>query len=610
MKNTRKSLMVFLVVLSALTAAPQITSAADIPAVLSEMPSEAMVVVACRSLSALSTKVDLFAHQMGFMTAEQSLNMEQIIGVQTGLINQINGAGSIGLCVINLMNAKKTVIAYLPARDGQAAIEATGASAVNGTTNIFKHPNGPFMISSGKYLIMAGNAEVLSSLETLAKGIKLSAKDQELFQKFDVAGIVNLTAVTPLARQMIVGALASKQEIQQHPSLVQIITMAADRLAELQQVSFGGMLGQNGMQFKFDMTTQPGSKLANFLSSHPTMDISSLNVLPGQNAILSEVVSFNSDHMQGICDVVLDAIAADTTLADKVKPEDIQELKAILPQIMSIKGCMAMYPGGGAGPDGPGTPGAMGGMQMVNICKFENVDQAMKSYDKMCSLVTRISTQIGFPINMSYKKGVGNVEGVSIDEMSFDLSEAPLPDDAKMGLAMAYGGKPGLTYQLAPMGNDTLVIGVGQGSVNQGINLLKNSTASLAQDQSLLATARNLPSQANVYLFIDAGKYIQWICGMMQSQMQAMMQAQSQQGQEQPPMNPMMGMMGMMGGMFGNVKGTVGVSSTLAEGGASTEVFIPNELIKSVADVINMFKGMMGPQGPGAQPGQQPSSTF
>jgi len=607
MKNTRKSVMLFLLLLSTLTATPQIASAAQVPPVLAEMPSDAMVVVACRSLSALSTKVDLFAHQMGFMTAEQSLNMEQLIGAETGLMNQIDGAGSLGLCVINLLNAEKTVIAYLPARDGKAAIEATGASAVNGTTNIYKHPNGPYMTSSGKYLLMAGNAEVLSSLGTLAKGVKLAGKDKEIFENSDVAGIVNFSAVMPLAQQMIVGALASKQEIQQHPSLVQIISMAAERLSELQRVTFGGLLGQKGIQFKVDLTAQPGSKLAKFLSNHPMIDTSTLQALPGKNVILSEIVSFSGDQMQSLCNVILDAVAADTTLTGKVNPADIQELKALLPDMTTAKGCMAMYTPV-AKQAGAGAANKTSGMQIVYVGKFDNIDKVLSSYDKFCKLVTKISAQAGFPIKMSYKRGVSTIEGVKIDEFSFDLSETPMPDEIKMGLSMVYGGKPGLTYQLAPMGNNMLAMGIGEGCINQAINVLKSSTTPLSQDPSLSATAGNLPSQANLYFFVDAGNYIQWICSLMQSQMQAMMQMQAQQGQ--PQMNPMMGMMSMMGPMFSNVKGTVGVSATLADGRASTDVFIPNELIKSVADIIKMLQGMMGPQGQGGQPGQAPSSTF
>jgi hypothetical protein len=69
-------------------------------------------------------------------------------------------------------------------------------------------------------------------------------------------------------------------------------------------------------------------------------------------------------------------------------------------------------------------------------------------------------------------------------------------------------------------------------------------------------------------------------------------------------MNPMVM---MMGGMFSQIQGTVGMSAVLDGGRVQGEIFLPSELLQSVAMI-----GMQAAMGGGGQPApsQPQPSTF
>jgi hypothetical protein len=588
MKNMGKLSTTLLTMMILLTAnlglAQTSPSGSQEPAVLKEMPADSAVVIACYSIDSLSKKLNLFAQQIGMLEPGSPAKVEEVIWQQWGLTGMIDASAGFGVCISDITNANETTIMFLPVLDGNSAMQSIGAVEVAGSTDIRQVPMGPVVKMAGRYLMMAENAEILNALGQKPKGVKLSSSAVEIFAKSDVAVTINLAGLMPKVKEKILKEMTSDPEIQKHPSIVKVINMATDRLSELQSASVGILLGEEGVNLKTNVQAAPNSTLAKYLSNHPTTDISKLAKLPGQNFILAGAVNFDKKMFVDMAGAVIDAIAGDPSLSEKINQADLKELKALLPQMCNSVGTVAMYAPGVAA-----DPGAV--PKQIIIGDFEDTKQAMESYGQMCSLITKISTQAGFPIKMTYKKAAGEIDGVSYDEITTDMSEFPMPDEAKQGMTAAYGGQPQFSQQFALLADNTLVMGMGQDALKEAIALVKNKTTGLDKNPEIIKAAKNLPSRANALFLVDVGKYMQMASGIVQAQMQA----QGDQG-----MNPMV----MISMMLGQIKESVGASLILEDGTIKGEVAIPIDMIKSAAQMVQMMMGAaMGSQMP---PGQMP----
>jgi hypothetical protein len=193
---------------------------------------------------------------------------------------------------------------------------------------------------------------------------------------------------------------------------------------------------------------------------------------------------------------------------------------------------------------------------------------------------------MGFVLPMTYTSDAGQVNGQSFDEVAFDLSQLPIPPEMQQGMRMALGGNLTVTEQIARLDNQRIAMAIGQGNLEQALNVVKNSPGTLDKQAEVAKVAAHLPAKANVIGFANVGK--------------SMAAAMEQQAGAMDP-----GMMMMMG-MFSQIQGTVGYAGTLQEGMASGELFVPTELIQSVVQMGMAMTAGMGPPGGGMEMEEEP----
>ncbi len=603
-----KTLVIFtstLILLAAVLMPAATAVGAELPAVLKEMPADAMVVVACRSLSDFSQKVGAFVQKLGIMPPEAPpVNIEQMLSGELKLAGKLNGAGSFGLCVLDVMAGDKTLVAFVPTHNAAEALKALNTTAVEGVSNVFEaEKEGVFLKSAGKYLLLGENAEILTSLEQMPKGVKLNPAAHKLFAESDVAAAINLTTLMPMARGMIMGGIMgnggvmANEEIQKHPSLLKIINMAMDRMVELQGAAVGGLLGDKGISLKYNIQAVKGSTLAKYLNNHPTTDVSGLAAVPDGRFIMAQCYKFNPRLLIDPVNAIIDAVAADASLSEKVDAAALKKLKTVISSLYSLgsSGAQGGYLSNTAAP----TSGAMPNMVAINSYRG-NVGEITKLLAQACPLLTDILNKAGFTLPIIYKSNAGEAGGLSYDEVSIDLSKLPLPPEAMQAFTSnpMWGTGAAMKWYYCKSGSNKMISAMNPALLDEGAALIKGGST-LSNNADITEVAAELPRQANAYGFVHVGNYIQMAVSMMQAQMQT-------QGNQQP--NLMMGMMSMMGTMFSQIKGSVGASCILTDGGVNMEVFVPHSLIQNTANTVKMMMDSMMPPGgrPGGQQGGQP----
>jgi hypothetical protein len=586
--KTQMKILSMLFVLGLLLGPVSLQAAA--PAILQEMPGDCQIVVATQPLAALSKKVQSFAQKAQLqMNPNEPLNLAEMIADELGIPGQVDGTRGAGLCVQDVSRFEQTMVAFLPVLNSGTAVTQMGAQKAEGISGIWTLPDeGVFLKPAGKYLLVAENSEMLTGLAQRPKGVQLTPVQQELFSKSDAAGLIKLGALLQQVKPMILGAIAEEEEIQKHPAFGKIITMAVDRLVEVDNAALGVRLADEGISVSIQGQAQANSTLAKYLSNHPMTDTSVLGKLPKSNFIFATAAQLDYKLLFSPFEAIIDAFAADTSFGEKLDPAELKQLKSMLTK-------MGEAMGSGATSQALYMPeaGGSGGMKVVELSSHSaNMTVVTDTWAQMCPLITRMTERAGFKILLNYQKNAGTVEGLSYDEFSLDLSELPIPAEAMQGLAMAWGGQAKLTEQICNINPNLTAVAMGPGAIQEAVKLGKSGQGGLNQDPAITKTAQHLPPQANMLGFVNVGPYLQWA-------MSSMMPTPG----GQPGMNPM----AMLAPMFANIKGTVGVSAVIKQGRVEGELFLPTELVQSSVGAFMGMMMMMQQPPPGMQqPGQQP----
>ena len=553
-------------------------------AVLSQLPANSAVVIVVRPLGPLSVKVNGFAQQIG-MPQENPINLsDKLAGMLSGELGgaqlQIDPSKPLAIAIQNLMDPGNSMIAFVPVKNAAGTVDSI-PNKQDVQNGIWQVPAMGYVGTAGNYLMLSEKVETIQNLASGPKGVKLSASDAKLFAGSDVAATINLTSVMPIARGLVMAAAMGNPELQQHPSLVQMLTTATDRFCELQKISLGGQLGQTGINIATNFKAQDGSKLASYLSDHPKTKLSSLASLPATDAMYAFAFKMNPKLWSAPLNSILDAVANDPSLAEKVNPDDVNQLKGLFNKMAGLvnSGAGALY-----STDAP-QDGSATGMNVASVVNYANMAEAMKLTGPLCESLTKLISQAGYNLPIEYKKGVGSIDGLSYDQISVDMSHLPIPPEAMKAMAAAYGGKPAFTEQFCMVNDELMAIGMGASGLQQAIKIAKAGPAGLDKNPEVVGLAKHLPAEANAYVVIDFGKYLQSIF----SQMPAA---------EGGP-DPM-----MMAAMLGQVKGTIGAAVTIEDGLAGVQMHVPTSLVQSGVGVVMPMMMQMG-QGPGGQPSDQ-----
>lgn len=560
------------------------------PAIFNEMPADAILVIATKPISELGPKITSFAQQMGLISPDMPISVDQLLAMQMGIPGLLDASQGVALAFTDLDNMEESMAVYIPVTDSKAALGMMSAvedAAAPGTWSV--PDKGMFLKPFPKHLLLCNSAPALAKVSGMAKGIKLAEPDQQLFDKADAALFFKLEKVLPTLREKMKTSLSQDAQLNQNPGMSSLTNMAVDRLCELQNLSAALRLGNNGINLHIETQAQPGTVMANYLSNHPKTSVSSMANLPTGNFLTAAAFKWDPKVAANLINTAVDAMSGDPQLAGKLNADDLNDLKKQLTQLFNQldSGSVAMYP--------PANPNPAGGLQMISIGDYPNIKQILKNAQSLSAAFTKVSGQMGTKVPLTFTPNAGKVENLSYDEAIMDLSQMNVPAESAQAMTMLTGGKNTMSKQICIINEHQTAACTGEGALQQAIALAKNNPAGLDKDANIAQAAANLPSQANVYAFINIGPYMQSTMGMMSNM------------QGQPGMNPMVM---MMTGMFSQIQGTVGMSAILENGRAQGEFFIPGDLIKSLAAVG--MQAAMGPQAgmqPGMEPGMEPADN-
>jgi len=555
-----------------------------LPEALQQAPADSQVVIVSQPLAQISAKTDLFARQAQLpLPGNAALNLGQMIDGELGLGGQLDSTRGLVVCIGDLSESpEESLVVFLPVKDAQAAIKASGAEASPDAKGVWEMSakNVCFM-PAGKVLLMGPHAEWLTAVAQKPKGVKLSPADQALFEQCDVAAIIRLEVVLAKARQEMLDGLAGDEDIKAHPAVAAIATMGIERLGELQHVAIGGRFVKEGVALTARVQARAETTLAKYLTNHPGTTAAAFGKLPNADYLFAQVLRCDPRLIIGPMNAIVDALVKDTTLSNKMDAAEVNELKTILQRMygktLGDGAAEAMYVPASSG----GGPGAM---RFVEVTAQKDVAAVMGEVPRMCALVSKAIERAGFALPITYAVKAGTTDGLSYDELTLDLSQLPLPAEAMQALAMQWGGQAKFSEQICLVGAERVAVGAGPGCLGQAVKLAKGG-GGLDKDPNMARVARNLPGEANVLAAVNVGNYFRWALSPMMG--------------GGPQANPMMMMMGMM---FGQVRGTMGFAAVLKEGAVQVDVFVPTDLVESVAGaVMQMQAGMMQPgTGPGA----------
>ncbi len=556
------------------------------PAIFNEIPADAILVVATKPISELGPKMTAFAQQMGFLSPDMPISVDQMLAMQMGIPGLLDASQGIALAFTDLDNMEESMAVYIPVTDSKAALSMMGAAEDAAAPGTWSVPDkGMFLKPFPKHLLLCNSAQNLAKVSSMTKGIKLDGPDQQLFDKSDAAVFFKLGTVLPPLREKMKAELSQDAQLNQNPGMANLMNMGVDRLCELQNLCAGLRLGKSGLNLNIEAQAQPGSVMANYLSNHPKTDVSALAHLPTGNFITATSFKWDPKVATNLINTAVEAISSDPQLAGKINAEDMTELKKQLTQMFS------QMDGGGMALYSPANPNPAGGMQMVSIVDYPNIQQILKSAGSLSAAFTKVSGQMGWKVPMTFTPNAGKVEGLSYDEAIVDLSQMNVPAETAQAMAMVTGGKNTMAKQICVINEHQTAACTGEGALQQAITIAKTNPVGLDKDANIVQAAANLPSQANMLVFVNVGPYMQSAMGMMANM-------QGQQG-----MNPMVM---MMAGMFSQIQGTVGISAILENGRVQTEIFLPAELIQSLARTA--MQATMGAQ-QGMQSGMEPEEN-
>lgn len=557
--------------------------------ILNELPAGAQAIILVKPLDSLNTKINAFATAIS-MPQESMPRLQDLLAMQISMPGLIDGARPIALAIDNLKDPKGTLVAFLPIVDRDSVISTLPQAGFTKTDepDIYQLRQGEMYITiKGQYIVAADTIETLKDFPTQPKGIKLAPKDAAIFKKCDIAATVKLSSVMPEFIKKAKLEIDQDPKVAEQPLLAELAKLALDRVAEIETATLGILLSDPGISINLAIHTKQGSLLAKALSNHPKTDISELKGLPDGSFTTAYAVSMDGNAFKPMINAITDIIAADEKTKEKINTVDIEQLRKLLLQACEpVAGASADYVFMEQPSDTSNTATATIKQKTMGIVKSINADKTRALYAKTCPIIAKVLTQAGLTVDIQYTKAAGDIDGTIYDELTVDLSQLDIPQEALERIKSQLGGKAAITQQIAKIDNKKLAFATGTSVLKELITSLNANTQGLAANQKIADTARNLPPKANMLTFVNIANAAQ--AALANAPMEAM----------------------MILGPLAQLQGTLGIAATMDKGSLDIELLVPTETVQSVAALVTqmlpMFMGggmggpgMGGPGGPG-----------
>ena len=549
------------------------------PDMIAQLPADAQLIVATRSLNELNTRVSGLVNQLGLPlpdTQPGSVDILAKIGEETGLGGHLDASRGMALIVGDFMQGEQTMSVMIPVKDAKSTLNALDAQKHTSMTDTWVVDSLDSIVSPmGKYLLIAPAGGNFQYFKNAGKGAKLNTIDSKLFADSDIAVSVNLKTIMPMARGLISMQLMGQPKVAQNPTAMQAINVGLDRVAEIAGVSFGLSFVSNGLSYDLNVHTVDDSMLSSALTGHPAADMKSLSKVPDGTLATATVAKLDGSKFAPILESLLNILAGDAALTEKIGADTIAAIRELVNMKMTQEGVQASYA------SAAGTPGAAGGQNIIGYSRYsESVDALIAKGKALTPKISEIMTQFGLPLKMEYVADAGKTNGLSYDLIKVDMSGlADLTPQMRQQLTSQWGPEMTMNELICKLDDHTLIYSVGSGNLEKIVSHAKSGGAGLDKNAGIQSVHKELPANASVYTYYHVGNALR------------------QQLSTMPPQ------VMMMAGMLTQIQGVIGTAVTMDQGSLQISAHVPRETITSAGKAIAPFMMMMqgGPAGASVQ---------
>lgn len=548
---------------------------AGLPAAIDRLPSDALVVFSIRSVSELKGDLDGMGDKLPPLKEALS---ESPMGMLLALPG-MNPEGSVAAAFVgetlNMGAEHPPMVAVIPVTDAKKFFEAIGAAATGQTYTADLDGNPAHLKDiGGGFVAMAPTAELLAAFDGkpgngAAHAKRLGASGSSLADTADLLVYADLAKLKPMIDQGVaqmneqmemVAMMAGPQGDQIKQTGAMLNTLANLLTSEGDLAIMGTSITGAGIAMDFGAQFKEG-----------TETYKSLQVKGDSLASLTRLPSVPYLFAMG-ADISSPTVKAAINELNKMQAQGSSFMPGA--ELMDKLDAMSFVLGT--------SPALMGGGLFANSVVFMQSKDASGLLKTSKDVMEKMNntTSNGMKLATAYKAGDATIGGAQVDSWSVRMSVDPNDPNAMVAqqgmqaMFMIWGPTGGPSGYLAPTKS-----GVVQ-TLSKNTMLMEKALQvagdgnGLGTDKVLLATASQLPKDRSAEMYVGVGEIIKTAAGFA-------------------------AMMGMsMDFSVPDNLAPVGMSVSTNGGAASGRIFVPIEVITTVADIQKQMQGEMGGEMP------------
>lgn len=544
---------------------------AGLPAAIDRLPSDALVVFSIRNVSELKADLDGMGDKLPPLKAALS---ESPMGMLLA-IPGMNPEGSVAAAfvgeTINLGSDHPPMVAVIPVTDAKKFFQGIGATATGETYTADLDGNPAHLKDiGGGFVAMAPTAQLLAAFDGkpgngAAHTKRLGSSGSSLADTADMLVYADLAKLKPMIDQgvaqmkeqmemvaMMAGPQGEqlKQTSAMLESLANLLTSEGDLAIMGTSITGAGIAMDFGAQFKEGTETYKSLQVKGD-------SLKSLTRLPSVPYLFAMSADISSPTVKSMI-----------TELNKMQAQG----SSFMPgdELMDKLDAMSFVLGT--------SPALMGGGLFANSVVFMQSKDAtglLKTSKDVMEKMNNTSNN-GMKLATAYKSADATIGGTPVDAWSIRMSVDPNDPNAMVAqqgmqaMFMIWGPTGGPSGYLAPTKNGVVQTLSKNTMLMEKALQIAGEGNGLGTDKVLLATASQLPKDRSAEMYVGVGEIIKTAAGFA-------------------------AMMGMsMDFTVPENLAPVGMSISTNGGAASGRIFVPIEVITTVADIQKQMQGEMG----------------
>lgn len=587
--------------------------------VIGHIPAGAMGFVVVNNIESMTGKVDKFIGDLGFggMLAQPDPSDPEKT-IQMSVLDMMRGAAALGdgfnpkgglaavlldfkafdIDIMEMIGGamggnadnseakpkpKLPVVIFLPGKDVKSLLGAYNPEQAGKYMKVMLPGAGEMLAGqAGSYVILSPNAKALDAVASATKKVpsELPAEQLKAISQSDIAYVMNGKIAGPvLAEIMQVGeAQMAANAGEMAPLVGTYFRIYRELLTQMGAVTVAGRFVEGGLVFDELIAFQPDTPYAKAMESAKLTGKTSLNALPDLPYVLAigASASTSKQNVQMGLDMI-NSLMLSQPLANM--PNDLKTSITKLYEDVTDQVTGMQMVGGGA-PEGAGLFG------VAFVIKCKDSDKMKSLLAEKARIAQALIKHFGADepdlqkLSIKYVKGATTVGAISADAVVIEHPEMDNMEERERGEMKKVLGEDKINFRIAATDKNTVVITIGGSNafLAETVKVAASGTGKIGTDSDSAKALKHMPAERQaIILFSPSNLYDVVVSGMK------IMAPET----ELPPFKITSKTPIAIGA------GTTGKSAHLV-------FFVPTDLIKDVAGIFMMFKGMGA--GAGAAP--------